>query len=401
MSLDEVASPVRRKAHDLTARSGVLSRKFASCLVVLTAVFIGTPALSQETGHAPDWAQSVLRPFWTGSRMTGETLLFVQGADAGPATARLLFVPTKIVTVTSANGAAVFENGRDYVWKRDSGILTLTPHSRIPFKTEAQLHPPKGAPMALGDSTNGLTSLFFDGDGSVLQTLQVAVTYDHQGKWSGYIPQPAGKELPRTLAKLKARQPLKLVVFGDSISVGAGASGTFNAPPFQPPYVGLVVEGLRARFGYDVTLKNPSEGGQDTSWAVTMAPKIADEDPDLVIIAFGMNDVGRAIPTATYIQNIQKVIDTIRQKRPDAEFILLSTMTGNSEWTLMHPALFTEYRDALSRMVGPGVALADVTSAWREIVKTKKFLDLTGNGLNHPNDFGYRVYAQVILEVLQ
>jgi len=372
---------------------------------VLLALLIGLsmipPALSQETSKAPDWASSVLNPFWTGSRMSGETLLFVQGEDSGPATAQLLFVPEKIITVTSANGATVFEKDRDYVWKPGSNILTLTPHSRIPFKTEAQLHPPKGAPMALGDSINGLTSLFFDGDGSVLQTLQVAVTYDHQGKWSGYVPRPAGKQLPRTLAKLKAGQALKLVVFGDSISVGAGASGTFHAPPYQPAYVGLVVEGLRARFGAEIALKNPSEGGQDTTWAVTTAPKIADEDPDLVILAFGMNDVGRAIPTATYAQNIQKVIDIIRQRRPDAEFILLSPMTGNSDWTLMHPALFREYREALSRMVGPGVGLADVTSVWQDIVKTKKFLDLTGNGLNHPNDFGYRVYAQVILQSLQ
>jgi hypothetical protein len=28
-------------------------------------------------------------------------------------------------------------------------------------------------------------------------------------------------------------------------------------------------------------------------------------------------------------------------------------------------------------------------------------LDLTGNGLNHPNDFGHRLYAQAILEYLK
>jgi acyl-CoA thioesterase I len=358
-------------------------------------------AQGQETSKTADWAPSVLHPFWAGSRMSSETVLFVQGADSGPATARLLFVPKKIISVTSANGLTVFEKGRDYLWKRGSDILTLTANSRIPVKTVAQLHPPKGDPTAFGDSTNGQTSLFFDGGGAVLQTLQVAVTYDHKGKWSGYVPKPAGKELPRTLAKLKVKQPLKLVVFGDSISVGAGASGSFHAPPYQPPYVGLVVEGLRARYGYDVTLKNPSEGGQDTTWAVTTAPKIADENPDLVIIAFGMNDVGRAIPTAAYAQNVQKAMEIIRQKRPDVEFLLLSTMTGNTEWNLMHPELFTEYREALSKMVGPGVALADVTSVWQGIMKTKKFLDITGNGLNHPNDFGYRVYAQVILQVLQ
>jgi hypothetical protein len=26
--------------------------------------------------------------------------------------------------------------------------------------------------------------------------------------------------------------------------------------------------------------------------------------------------------------------------------------------------------------------------------------DLTGNGLNHPNDFGHRLYAQGVLELI-
>ena len=41
-----------------------------------------------------------------------------------------------------------------------------------------------------------------------------------------------------------------------------------------------------------------------------------------------------------------------------------------------------------------------MTSLWRDLLKTKKFLDLTGNGVNHPNDFGQRLYAQVILDML-
>ena len=175
----------------------------------------------------------------------------------------------------------------------------------------------------------------------------------------------------------------------------------FHAPPNQPAYVGLLEEGLRARFAADLTIKNISEGGQDTTWGVKMAPKVADENPDLVLIAFGMNDVGRAIPAAAYAQNIQNMIDIIRQKRPDTEFLLVTTMIGNAEWAQLTSPLFMEYRDALTRMTGPGIAIADVTSVWADVLKSKKFLDFTGNGLNHPNDFGYRIYAQVILQAMQ
>ena len=39
-------------------------------------------------------------------------------------------------------------------------------------------------------------------------------------------------------------------------------------------------------------------------------------------------------------------------------------------------------------------------TVWQELLENKHDLDLTGNGLNHPNDFGHRLYAQAILELL-
>ena len=34
------------------------------------------------------------------------------------------------------------------------------------------------------------------------------------------------------------------------------------------------------------------------------------------------------------------------------------------------------------------------------LLKRKRFYDLTGNGVNHPNDFGHCVYAQSLLALL-
>ena len=34
------------------------------------------------------------------------------------------------------------------------------------------------------------------------------------------------------------------------------------------------------------------------------------------------------------------------------------------------------------------------------MLRRKNYLDLSGNGANHPNDFLHRIYAQRILEVL-
>jgi hypothetical protein len=61
---------------------------------------------------------------------------------------------------------------------------------------------------------------------------------------------------------------------------------------------------------------------------------------------------------------------------------------------------FPLYRDALKKLCGPDIVLADMTSMWDALLKRKSFYDLTGNGVNHPNDFGHMVYAQTLLALL-
>jgi len=346
------------------------------------------------------WAASVSEPFWTSSRMNAETLMFIRRPEEHVVAAQLLFVPTKIIKVTSANGERTYEKGRDYIWTSGSRVLRLPRNSRIPVTTWARLHPAKGSPMSLGESADGESALLYQEPGDFFQGLEVAVTYDHQEKWNGEVPKAAGKNLARTVAKLQAKR-LKIVVFGDSVSAGAGASGGFHAPPYQPPYTELVAEELRSRYGAEVDVTNLSEGGQDSTWAVKMAGNPAALKPDLVIVGFGGNDATRGISADTFKRNMQTVIDTIRKDNPNADFIFIATMTANPDWPESKATLCGQYRDALFSLAGPGIAVADQFSMWQELVKRKKFLDLTANGINHPNDYGHRVYAQVVLQLLQ
>lgn len=77
--------------------------------------------------------------------------------------------------------------------------------------------------------------------------------------------------------------------------------------------------------------------------------------PDLVILAFGMNDsAGR--PAASYKDNVAGVIAAVREKVPACEFILVASMLGNPDWTRLKQELFVEYRQALVELAGPGPA---------------------------------------------
>ena len=76
-------------------------------------------------------------------------------------------------------------------------------------------------------------------------------------------------------------------------------------------------------------------------------------------------------------------------------------MLGNRDWIRLKHEVFPEYRDALESLCGPGIALADLTSVWTGFLELKYDWDQSGNGVNHPNDFGHRVYAQTILALLR
>jgi hypothetical protein len=47
-----------------------------------------------------------------------------------------------------------------------------------------------------------------------------------------------------------------------------------------------------------------------------------------------------------------------------------------------------------------GVALADLTTLHKEYLTVKNYRDMTGNNVNHPNDFLMRLYAQTIVKTI-
>jgi hypothetical protein len=54
-----------------------------------------------------------------------------------------------------------------------------------------------------------------------------------------------------------------------------------------------------------------------------------------------------------------------------------------------------DYLPALKSLESEQVAVADVWSMSEYILQTKRYSDISGNHINHPNDFMVRIYAQV------
>jgi lysophospholipase L1-like esterase len=364
-------------------------------LLFLTAAGAAAPAMAADPV-----------PFWEQRPVVGDPLFFVQqeperdDSKPEPAKTTLLFTPDAPPVLRSATGEVTYEAGKDFIWEPGSREIKLTATTRIPFKKVQELYPAAGTPNSYKEARNGKSWMLF-GEGRFFHDLESTASYPTSSTWTGPVPAPASEaQLGGFRSKLIAGATVKVVTLGDSISTGANASGAVGAPPGQPGYPGLVTQGLEARFGVKAVLKNLSVGGMSTPWGLTQIPAVLAEGPDLLILAFGMNDASGGTTPSDYIARTAEIAQRVRAARPGCEVILIATMTANPEWSYARPDLYPLYAGALKTLTGNGIALADVTAVWTAVLAQKSYLSLSGNGLNHPNDFGHRIYADVILSTI-
>lgn len=335
-----------------------------------TAPIVSTGSLSEES----------MIPFWQGTTMRNEAMMPIY-YGAGNIYSTLLFSPAQILSVKNAELTKSYIQGKD--WIVEGNKLKLPVGSSIPFIMETVASTP--------DMT--LAPDYF-------QKRQLAVTYTHSGIWNGPKPQYASTGLPNTISKLTKREPLKIVLYGDSISVGYNSSGVLNLAPLLPNWGNLFVDALKRKYQSAVTLINSSEVSKMSAWGIqNVKSRVSDLHPDLVIIAFGMNDGVNMPPTfipidtTAYKNNILGIITNVRSTNPKAEFILISPI-------LMHPAYAGStqgsYQAVLTQLAQTGVTVVDMTSVHKELLKTKTYVDVSGNNINHPNDFMARWYAQEV-----
>jgi len=383
-----------KQSNGTVSPAGLLMRALIVACLSANSVLTAEPSESKW-----DYSQKLLRPFWEGDTVEGESMLFIKDTKTGTSKASVLFPIEAVLSVHNSAGDMTYGEGRDYLWKRGTRELTIPAGSRIPSFTTAELRRPDDSQKYKLTHRDGNGEIFF---GAKLEyhNMQTCITYTHEPEdWSTITPKFDERALPRTIDRLRKGQPVSIVLIGDSISTGCNASGWAGDAPYQPSFPGLLQQHLEARYQSKVHMTNPSVSGKDTRWVLSTIDLVVKPKPDLVIVAFGMNDAsGRS--AKEYQANTKAVMMKIRQKLPNTEFILVATMLGNRDWPRLKQELFPQYRDALRKLCESGIALADMTSIWTELLKRKQDWDLTGNGVNHPNDFGHRVYAQVLSTLL-
>lgn len=374
-----------------------LSVFFAACAVCIggflsnEATVYETKAQNQEKLYN---MEELLKPVWEGGICYQESVLPVMGDNYQFEPIQLLYPIEEIIEVKSATLTKTYEEGYDYGVV--DGKLVIDPDGDIPIMSYAEFHPQAGE----FPSKQGGFLCFHEG--SYFHERQIVVTYKTSAKYNGYRPEGKGNLLKNIRTKLENGKDIDMLVFGDSISVGGNSSGFTGVSPYLPTYSQLFAEGLKLNYGVsNVHVYNHSVGGKNTLWGVENIENALQQTPDvdLAIVAFGMNDP--ALSGMAYVEQINQIVSSIQAKNPTTDILVVATMLPNpdSKNVSKNQGSFIDF--LLEHCEKEGVAVANVTHVHASLLERKQYADMTGNNINHANDYLARVYAQTLLKTLQ
>jgi lysophospholipase L1-like esterase len=202
-----------------------------------------------------------------------------------------------------------------------------------------------------------------------------------------------GAMIPKTLAKLRAGEPVTIVAWGDSVTVGDDASSADDT------YARLFLTRLRQRFPKStITLVNAGISGSNTGGRLpALKREVLDAHPDLVTIEF-VNDM--SLPDGTLRANWRKALDDIHAAGAEAITItphfvmpdmMAKTLPRGDETRAGVPILREVSKEK-------GVAVADASRRWAHLDDEGiPYITLLANGINHPDNRGHDMYARELL----
>lgn len=380
--------------------------------------FVQPPSEKLQTidTYSADALDKYLNPIWQTTEMYDEGGVVV--GETGEI--RLLRMPVKnSVTVRSVHFEETYQEGIDYVV--DGNVIRRIASGNMPYFKYDEYYfdePYNGAPL-MADPGNadmdyeGQKYLYYS-EGSLGVKNYVMITYKTTDEYKQFIPQidVSGQSF---INKLKTEKEGTIMFYGDSITAGCCASSTpfgGEETPYLPTWSELVCEWLSKTYDADVTRLNKAQGGWTTKQGMDnfvdgenrVGPYL--EEIDLLVIAFGANDP--VLSDEVYRSQIKAMMDMYLEVNPDGSILLVSPFVFNQQTTNWYINQYRfegllEQNKAEYAQSGKSakVSVAKVYSFFKGICETgKRSRDYLGNNINHPNDFGVRIYAQVVLKTL-
>lgn len=362
--------------------------------------------------------EKYVSPVWSGKVSFAESAFVMDDAEGRTEPIKMLYPIKSVVSVRSSDLKTLYEEGKDYEITED-GNLKILENGGIPRLSYAEYYHETY-------TDDGLQTQIPAAEGSgayiVAETTKasagmsewcLAVTYTHDAP--SPVEKPGNKKdvFVKFNEKLAGGEKIKVAYYGDSITYGWGSTALpeVDRAPYCPSYCELAMNALEEKYGATIERRNFSVSGKETGWAKEYGNyiKVCEYAPDLLILAFGMND-GVVTEAAEFAANIKNIVNNVKQRCPDTEIAVVLSMFPNELVGYQQGTTLRKYHEdypaALEKAEekwtdeGKGVAVADVTTVHKQILTRKTFQSTTSSNTNHPNDYMHRVYAQVLLQTL-
>ncbi len=346
--------------------------------------------------------QAYLQPLWNTREIYNETIMFV-GKESSVS---LMYKPSNIISVRNYGLDITYTEGKDYTLSGKT--ITRTKDSAMPYFEIDEYYRSSEDAVSIPIDREKVEQKFDAqrylkyGEGDMFTSRQMAVTYSHDDAYNGFVPASQEKKFSSFIQKLGSGNA-EIMFYGDSITTGCNASGTIsggNVSPYTPSWTQMVCDFLKEKTGSKIKYMNEAVGGWTSTDGINnFEEKALDQKADLLILAFGMNDSFTRL--AVYEENTENMIKAFLKDNPGSNVLLVSSMLPNTESTwLGNQRYFEETLNKIAKKY-ENVAVAPVCSMSKELENMgKKTRDYLANNINHPNDFGVRMYAQVILKTL-
>lgn len=215
-----------------------------------------------------------------------------------------------------------------------------------------------------------------------------------------------------------AQAPVLTVAFGDSVTQGVMELGRLCRAGV---YHARLQRSLEDRYGQTTfsTINAGVSGSSATQALNRLKRDVLRHGPDLVLVAFGLNDCLDGPTGEERFEDSLRRICRAVQAETEADLVLLTPplMARHRHEERIHPA----HREVVGRIIGAQNAgfldryaeivrhvaheeqtgLADVHAAWRTMTEQGRDTDLLlCNGLNHPDEEGHRIISEVVLSSL-
>lgn len=343
-----------------------------------------------------------MKPLWQGDVVYNETLMFVGKEDFAP----LLYPAVEIISVRSYDLKKEYVRGVDYEYIEKLNGIILTENTEMPHIPLDEYYPSDYRPGESFPCTLPEREYISFREGDYFSSKQVAVTYRHTGKNNLPAPKSQKEAFAGVIEKMQKNQAPKILFYGDSITVGGNSSGFVGCAPYADVWAKMAFDSMIKKYGCtNAEYVNTAVGGWSSQNGINaLEESVIAYVPDAVFIAFGMNDT--SLTPTQHIEKIKTMVSRIRAALPDTAICLVTTMLPNEAVEGFYGSQYAfaeEYFTYLEELKAAGeskVCVANVTEMHKRILEVKRYYDMTGNNVNHVNDFMARVYAQTVVQTV-